>query len=392
MEVDTRLIDQSQDAKFDAIKSLSWYPWVGKDYFRNTTHRLLIVAESHYNWGENVDELNKALLSHKYITRNVTQYYPVSFTGNNPMFENLHRCLFQTNNIDRQKVWRNIAFYNFVQRSMNYNFKERPNDNDWSNGWQSFVEIIKILRPTECIFVGVGAADKFNENAPLLNLPFESVTWKKVSNCRGGARHFSISVDENYTLNCISIQHTSHHFSWRAWNAYLEKENPALMKFLYTLSKKETKPLEEDQEYISNEICGLPFHLQHKPIYACDYTRMHPNSDLRYITVGRAQWNNKLSASVKTFRWNESKGKWSRMSEEIPIDRLPEMTAVLLSAINATQKARKNDEVKPTYLKESFVVDEPEFLEDQFFKNRDSLKQSLSEIKRLLNEIDLDNI
>lgn len=391
MEVNIELLCQDKDVKFDAIPTLSWYPWVGKVFF-TSRRRILIVAESHYNEGERVDELNRIILNRKYTTRNVVQYYPVSHQDNNPMFENLHRCLFRTNNINRENVWSHIAFYNFVQRSMDYNRKERPADADWVNGWKTFVEVVKILKPTDCMFVGVGAADKFNENASLLDLNHENVQWIKVNNCRGAARRFSLTIDDNYKLNCTSIQHTSHHFSWKAWNAYLWNENIEMMRCLNEWSGGNSSGVEKDEDYIDVEGKQPPFWLQHKPIYSCDYQQICPGSDLRFITVGRAQWNNKLAAAVKTFRWDERNKKWARMSEEIPIDRLPHMTMMLLSAINAIQKGRDNKKATPTYLNETFVTEEREFLEDQFYKNRETLKKSLAEIKRLLTEIDIEGL
>lgn len=96
MEVNTALLSQDLDPQFDAIHTLSWYPWVGKDYF-SARHKILIVAESHYNWGDNADELNRKVLNHKYNTRNVVQYFPVSHSEDNKMFENLHRLCFPEN-------------------------------------------------------------------------------------------------------------------------------------------------------------------------------------------------------------------------------------------------------------------------------------------------------
>ena len=197
-------------------------------------------------------------------------------------------------------------------------------------------------------------------------------------------------IQENFNPNIIEGINRLSSLS-KQENDYLEKEKPEMMKCIYEWSQKNSSNLEHDADYIEVEGEQPPFGLHHKPIYSCDYKKIVPGSDLEYITVGRAQWNNKLAASVKSFR-KDRNGRWARMSEEIPIDRLPEMTMMLLSAIDAIQKNRDNKEVIPKYLNESFVTDEREFLDDQFYQNRESLRKSLSEIKRLINEIDIDNI
>lgn len=395
MEANTSLLYLEKDRSFDRIEGLSWYPWIGSNYFR-AQRRVLIVGESHYNTGDNIDEANIKTIREKWTTRDVVQTYPVSHDRDNNMFENLHRCLFQTNHIDRESVWKNVAFYNFVQRPMNYNGKEwekeRPTRKDIEIGWRVFVDVVNILQPTDCLFVGVAAADAFNENMKTLGISYDGVRWNKVENCKRYARCFKLSIND-FSLKCIAIQHTSQYFSWSAWNAYLDKENHEMLKYLKQLAHIDIKTPEKDDEFEADvQNNNIPYWLQHKPIYACNYTKLAPTSDLKYISVGRAQWDNKCSASVKSFRWNESKKRWSRMSEEIPIDRLPEMTMMLLSSIAAVQASRAGKPIKHTYLQESFATEEANFLDDQFHKNADSLRISLSEMKRLLDLIDLDNI
>ncbi len=44
------LLDLSKDNALEKIPTLTWLPWIGKDYF-NSNKRLLIIGESHYSDG-----------------------------------------------------------------------------------------------------------------------------------------------------------------------------------------------------------------------------------------------------------------------------------------------------------------------------------------------------
>lgn len=381
------------DSQFDKISDLTWFPWVGKDYISKSEHRLLIIAESHYNIGEHVEEQNIKVSNRKWLTRDIVQRYPINHQGNdtNPMFENLHRCLFSTNNIDRENLWNHIAFYNFIQRPMNYNYKERPNNEDFQKGWNVFFEVIRILKPTDIIFVGVSAADRFYDYAKSKNMFDYKVNWVKVQHTNRYARIIHCKDLDANPVVCYAIQHTSHHFSWKAWHEFLKVQTP---KILNNLSKyaSSNEDYTYDADYINLQNAKLPpFHLKHKPIYSCDYKLLYPNSDVHFITVGKAQWDNRNSLSVKCFR-EDKNGNISRMSEEIPATRLAEMAIVLLSSIKATQDSINGKEIKSSYLHEKFVTEESEFVEQQLQKESESLRKTLHEIRRLIREIDIDNI
>jgi len=39
--------------------------------------------------------------------------------------------------------------------------REQPNNSDFKNGWAVFEEVVKILKPTDCIFLGLKASEGF---------------------------------------------------------------------------------------------------------------------------------------------------------------------------------------------------------------------------------------
>ena len=223
-QANDELLCLDHDPHLEKIQDLKWLPWIGIDYF-NSEPRILIVGESHYllpednpYYEKNKDEVNSP---EKDFTRNVVQTFCIDHKKVQPMFDNLNRCLFGKRDMKkitldmRKAKWQQLAFYNFVQRPMENNQK-RPTGEDLENGWKVFAELIKILQPTECIFIGVAAADSSYN-------PYKCRHGKeKVGNVV--PRLFSVKIEEQ-TCQCIAIKHTSHHFSWKKWREYLKNNN-----------------------------------------------------------------------------------------------------------------------------------------------------------------------
>ena len=78
----------------------------------------------------------------------------------------------------------------------------------------------------------------------------------------------------------------------------------------------------------------IPTWLEHKPVIAVDYQKFRKyNTDAKFLSLGRATWD-KDDFSAKIWRLVENKGRWSRQSEELPFDRLLDLTRLFLSAIS----------------------------------------------------------
>lgn len=217
------------DDNFKKIDGLNWLPWVGREYF-GSGHRILIVGESHYLTGS---EKNLQEVSQQDFTRNVIQTKCIDDKKKTqPTFDNLARCLFGDEIMEREKrmeVWKHLAFYNFVQRPMKTN-KKRPKPKDMEIGWKVFAELIKILKPTHCIFIGFAAADSRHRKPYICKFPCSK---EKVG--KYAARLFSAKIDEQNTCQCcqcIAIKHTSQYFSWRLWSKFLQDRYPKMMEYL----------------------------------------------------------------------------------------------------------------------------------------------------------------
>lgn len=203
------------DCQLLAIENLKWLPWVGNEYF-DSERRILIVGESHYLTGSKSNRLEAEKLN---FTLNVIQTFCIDHREPQPTFDNLNRCLFGKKNPKkkvRTEMWKQLAFYNFVQRPME-SIDERPTNEDLKTGWKVFAELIKILKPTHCIFIGFAAADSSSKQYKCNH------SKEKVG--RSAARLFSVKLDEQTIIQCIAIKHTSQYFSWEKWHNYLVKVN-----------------------------------------------------------------------------------------------------------------------------------------------------------------------
>jgi len=382
-------IENSFDSQFAKINNLRWLPWVGKKYTSNE-FKLLIVGESHYLDKVPDEKFNEKYLevsNRKMFTRQIIKEIPIDKNQNNNTFENLHRAFFGTNNIDRSEFWSRVCFYNFAQRLLDYRHNERPNIHDFTLGWDVFIEVIKILQPTHCIFIGVGASNFFNQSMSSLNVNYTQVEWlDRIS--RTYPR--SASVNINYPLNLLFIQHTSQYFSWFKWNDFIRKRYKNLItdfeKYVF-VDKKTGIEIDKEYEGIEETKLNIPTWLSHKPIIACDYHKYsNVDDDAKFLSIGRAQYNQQ-SASIKLFRHNGN--KWSRQSEEVPIERVGDFTLMLLSTINKIQ----NNSSDKSILDEEFIAEgDFEFLKDEIQNKKERIKTSLLEIKELLDKIDIQKI
>lgn len=216
-------MDKSIDSKLIDIKNAKWLPWIGDNYFSiPTDQRLLIIGESHYhdNTDESISKHNSAAFTRRVIEEMAIgrDYYQTK------IFPNLHRALFRNDQFDSQKFWNLVSFYNFVQRPMSTN-KARPTTEDFINGWITFFELIKFLKPKTCLFLGSGSVYTIHDAIKTTDLTVNGVHWEdRISNTP--AKSALISGEDNFKTNLYFIRHTSQMFSWSKWNDYLMRVIP----------------------------------------------------------------------------------------------------------------------------------------------------------------------
>ena len=88
-----------------------------------------------------------------------------------------------------------------------------------------------------------------------------------------------------------------------------------------------------------------PVHLKHLPLYMVPYEPFDgpyvPDTDAKYLSVGLGQWRGRgdiaeFSAKV----WRHVEGKWSRMSEELPVHRVADLCGFMARCLFGATQAR----------------------------------------------------
>lgn len=217
------------DKELISVKNLKWLPWVG-DKFSSLTNdkRLLIIGESHYH-----DTSPESIAQHDSttFTRLVIEELAIErFYYGTKIFPNLHRAIFRNDEFDSQAFWDLVSFYNFVQRPMVTN-KGRPTYEDYYSSWFIFFDIIKILKPRTCLFLGTSAAGAFNHAVQGTGFKTDGIIFEEtISDVY--ARSAIISDSTDFQIQILFIRHPSQMFSWSKWNDFLRKKISAELDWL----------------------------------------------------------------------------------------------------------------------------------------------------------------
>lgn len=225
------------DACFRTVAGLTWLPWVGRNFSRRPpATRLLVVGESHYVRADSKEHLETIRTEHleaPRYTREVVSECLINADWPNRTLDNIPKVLFRTPTYDRARLWADTAFYNFVRRPMHYNQEgqpERPSWDDFVVGWRVFLEVIRIIQPSQCLFIGVEASRSFDHCMTAAGLPFVSVAWpRKIG--RTWARTARVEI-EGRVAELLFVQHFGKYFSWGQWHDHLQAQHPEFMSWI----------------------------------------------------------------------------------------------------------------------------------------------------------------
>lgn len=224
-----KLLDEQFDKQFSEIEKLNWYPWVGKDY-ETSKRKLLIIGESHY-LNEDDDEKNKkrkeeleASFSH---TRDCLHEVLIDKSWSNPTYQNIMETLCDRSiNPDNDNVFSKIAYHNLIQEPL-WSRQESPSEQQASIGWQILMSVINILKPTDCIMLGVRNDKYFNETMRKLSVSFQEV--EEFPNKIGNTRPRKAMING---VSICFIQHPGNYYSPEKWHDFLKEQMPEVIQFL----------------------------------------------------------------------------------------------------------------------------------------------------------------
>ena len=230
------ILDKSLDSQFDKIENLTWFPWVGKGY-KCAKRKLLVVGESHYlneDSDENNEKRRELLIRDKEHTRNCLYEVLINKSWSSKTYSNIMEALCDRGILsDNKTALSEIAYYNFIQRQMDYSkeTKERPNINDYKIAWKCFLHIIDILQPTDCIFVGVESVTLFEEIMDKYGVQYTGIdVLEKLNDAY--PKKTSIRLDSKNNINIIFIKHSSCYFSPGKWHDFLKQQIPEAIEWL----------------------------------------------------------------------------------------------------------------------------------------------------------------
>jgi len=230
--MDTNLISTQYDDKLNGINARKWLPWVGRDYpARPADKRVLIVGESHY--GDGADNRKNAEADSNHTRDIFAEIFISKFKTRT--FRTIPRVLFNANTLNRENFGLNICYCNIVQKLMaghkdTGNVQRRPSGDDFKTGWKVLGEIVKVLKPRYCLFIGVSASYTFN---PEIFVPADGKTGieKRQSIERACPRRAKVLVD-NAPVDLIFLKHFCRVRSGAKWHDYLQVEHPGLLAAL----------------------------------------------------------------------------------------------------------------------------------------------------------------
>lgn len=140
-----------------------------------------------------------------------------------------------------------------------------------------------------------------------------------------------------------------------------------------------------------------PLHLKHLPIYMVPYEPFdgpYDPTDAKYLSVGHGQWRGPgefAEYSAKVWRFVE--GKWSRMSEELPVHRVADLCGFMARCFFGATDQRTVIVPAGTFenqnqdMEARFLGNNENALDDNVAKER--LRQRLVVLRDLLNNLDL---
>ncbi|WP_298062711.1 hypothetical protein [uncultured Rikenella sp.] len=225
------LLDTTYDEQFDTIESLRWRPWVGRGY-RTAPRRLLIVGDSCYaqdKKGNPSPETEADFLQDKDTTRGVLNCN-MEKKDTWRVYIGLCNMLVGGNEIeDRKKLWEQVAYYYLIQNRVMQTVNDEPNEQDYRHAWPCFLEVVKVLQPTDCLVLGVRNETAFGVSMEQAGLKWTIEDYPEPVGGNTKPRYATITWPDGHTLNLWFMKHPTY-CSPEAWRKFFREKMPEAMK------------------------------------------------------------------------------------------------------------------------------------------------------------------
>jgi hypothetical protein len=222
------------DDHFRGVSAPTWLPWIGANYATNPPdRRLLVVGESHYtdkiDAAEATQHINELIGKANYTRAVVEEALVGKAKWSTATLRRLNSVLIP-GHADRAQLWSDVAFYNFVQKPVDYKRAGRPSAADFANGWPVFLNIARAIQPSECIFIGVAAAHSCAASLESEKVLRQAPTkHEKIGRCF--SRRAKIQLGEK-SIDITFVKHCGRYFRTGVWHGYLRRIHPELMSWL----------------------------------------------------------------------------------------------------------------------------------------------------------------
>lgn len=228
------LCDNQYNDDFDRVNLLGRYPWVGINYSKSD-YRVLIIGDSHYTVDDKKnysEEEYKICKENKDYTREVIRYVINDACERKPtwtMFRNLINTFTSYTPDEVKYLWSKVAFYNFIQEPMKQ-ISQKPTREESRIGWRCFYDVVNILEPDFCVFIGKRSK---NEIDTIKTLGGSYNIIKDEDKCNRIYPYYGeIETTEKHKTRYRIIKHTSRYYSPEVWHQYFRNKEPDLIKQL----------------------------------------------------------------------------------------------------------------------------------------------------------------
>ena len=216
-------LDTSFDCQLEEI-GLKWLPWIGRD-FSKSQPKVIILGESMKDWKPEDKSTIEKINTNKKLIRGIIGKYAIGNTKHNLKHaRGLERAIFNKKTPetkDIRRLWERVIFNNLVLRSMS-SIKERPNYDDYAEGWSKFIEMALITKCDKCIFYGTDM-NKVNALKKYLKKEDCAYSYNKYEKIGNSIPKLLSFIHKGLTIEILFIGHPSRYFSWDKYHSIINR-------------------------------------------------------------------------------------------------------------------------------------------------------------------------